>query len=129
MFCCFLGVTFQFKFLLCCCNAASRHGIFGYFGLSIVPDKQQVLHAAKGRTFTKASTSSFISPSDTHTAAAVAELPPQVQQLLAELPTLMRPGTDTPKPLHGYPPNTYQCPHCGSATSTCTASWFHIPRQ
>ena len=98
----FSGVTFQFKFLL----AAVATPLLGmdflaHFDLSIIPNKQQVLHVATGRTFTKASTSSFISPWDAHTAAAVAELPAQVQQLLAEFPTLLRSGTDTPKPLHG----------------------------
>ncbi len=52
------------------------------FELSIIPAKQQVLHAASGRTFTKASTSTFVSPWSTENAAAVAALLPQVQKLL-----------------------------------------------
>ncbi len=77
----FSGITFEFDFLL----AAVATPLLGMdflvkFGLGIVPDKQQVLHAASGRTFTKASTSSFIQPWDTHTAAA--GLPQQVQSLL-----------------------------------------------
>jgi hypothetical protein len=71
------------------------------FGLSIIPSKQQVLHAASGRTFTKASTTPFISPWSLETAAAVAALPPQVQQLLEEFPSLLRPSAAPPKPLHG----------------------------
>ena len=98
----FSGVTLQFEFLLAAvATALLGMDFLAHFDLSIVPNKQQVLHAAKGRTFTKASTSSFMSPWDAHTVAAVAELPPQVQQLLAEFPTLLRPGTDTPQPLHG----------------------------
>jgi hypothetical protein len=50
------------------------------FDLSILPAKQQVLHAASGHTFTKASTSSFVSPWSPKT--AVAGLPPQVQNCL-----------------------------------------------
>jgi hypothetical protein len=71
------------------------------FELSIIPAKQQVLHAASGRTFTKASTTSFISPWSPETAAAITALPPQVQQLLEEFPSLLRPSTAPPKPLHG----------------------------
>jgi hypothetical protein len=66
------------------------------FVLSIIPAKQQVLHAASGRTLTKASTSSFVSPWNT-----VAALPPQVQRLLEEFPSLLRPNAAPPKPLHG----------------------------
>jgi hypothetical protein len=71
------------------------------FELSIIPAKQQVLQATSGRTFTKASTSSFISPWSPETAAAVAALLPQVQKLLKEFPSLLRPSTAPPKPLHG----------------------------
>jgi hypothetical protein len=71
------------------------------FELSIIPAKQQVLHVATGHTFTKASTSSFVSPWSPETAAAVAALPPQVQKLLEEFPSLLRPGAAPPKPLHG----------------------------
>jgi hypothetical protein len=71
------------------------------FELSIIPSKQQVLHAASGRTFTKASTTPFISPWSLETAAAVAALPPQVQQLLEEFQSLLRPSAAPPKPLHG----------------------------
>ncbi len=57
---------------------------------------------ASGRTFTKASTSPFISPWSPETAAAVAALPPQVQQLLKEFPSLLHPSAaPPPKPLHG----------------------------
>jgi hypothetical protein len=70
------------------------------FELSIIPFKQQVLLAASGRTFTKASTTPFISPWSTETAAAVAALPPQVQQLLEEFPSLLRPSVAPPKPLN-----------------------------
>jgi hypothetical protein len=52
-----------------------------------------------GRTFTKASTTPFISPWSSETAAAA--LPPQVQQLLEEFPSLLRPSAAPPKPLHG----------------------------
>jgi hypothetical protein len=69
------------------------------FELSIIPAKQQVLHAASGHTFTKASTSSFVSPWSPETAAAT--LPPQVQKLLEEFPLLLRPSVAPPKPLHG----------------------------
>jgi hypothetical protein len=68
------------------------------FELSIIPSKQQVLHAASGRTLTKASTSSFVSPWSPET--AVATLPPQVQKLLEEFPPLLRPSTAPPKSLH-----------------------------
>jgi hypothetical protein len=71
------------------------------FELSIIPAKQQVLHAASGRTFTKASTSSFVSPWSPETAVAVAALPPQVQKLLKEFPSLLRPSAAPPKLLHG----------------------------
>jgi hypothetical protein len=71
------------------------------FELSIIPAKQQVLHAASGCTFTKASTSSFISPWSPETAAAVAALPPQVQKLLEEFPSLLRPSMAPHKLLHG----------------------------
>jgi hypothetical protein len=64
------------------------------FELSIIPAKQQVLHAASGRTFTKASTSSFVSP---WSPESVVALPPQVQKLLEEL----HPSAALPKPLHG----------------------------
>ncbi len=53
------------------------------FGLSIIPSKQRVLHAASGRTF-----------------STVAALPPQVQQLLEEFPLPLRPSAAPPKPLH-----------------------------
>ena len=43
--------------------------------------------------------SSFVSPWSPET--AVAALPPQVQKLLEELPTLLRPNAAQPKPLHG----------------------------
>jgi hypothetical protein len=54
---------------------------------------------ASGCTFSKASTASFIKPWSSETAFAA--LPHQVQQLLKEFPTLLRPSAATPKPLHG----------------------------
>ncbi len=69
------------------------------FELSIIPSNQQVLHATTGCTFSKASTTPFISPWSPGT--AVAALPPQVQQLLKEFPSLLRPSVAPPKPLHG----------------------------
>jgi hypothetical protein len=48
---------------------------------------------ASGCTFTKASTTSFISPW-----SPVAALPSQVQQLLKEFPPLLRPSAAPPKP-------------------------------
>jgi hypothetical protein len=62
------------------------------FELSVIPAKQQVLHAASGCTFTKASTSSFFSPWNSETAAAIAALPLQVQKLLEEFPWILRPS-------------------------------------
>jgi hypothetical protein len=97
---CFSGQNFDFDFLL----AAVATPILGMdflakFELSIIPSKQQVLHAASGRTFTKASTTPFISPWSSETAAAA--LPPQVQQLLGDFPSLLRPSAAPFKPLHG----------------------------
>jgi hypothetical protein len=99
---CFSGQIFDFDFLL----AAVATPILGMdflakFNFSINPSKQQVLHANSGRTLTKASTNSFSSPWTPETAAAVAALPPQVQQLLKEFPSLLRPSAALPKPLHG----------------------------
>ena len=71
------------------------------FELSTIPAKQQVLHAASGRTFTKARTSFFVSPWSPETAAAFAALPPQVQKLLEEVSSLLHPSAAPPKPLHG----------------------------
>jgi hypothetical protein len=93
---CFAGHNFEFDFFL----AAVATPIIGMdflakFELSIIPAKQQVLH------FTKASTSSFVSPWSPETAAAVSALPPQVQKPLEEFPSLLRPNTTPPKPLHG----------------------------
>jgi hypothetical protein len=97
---CFAGHNFEFDFLL----AAVATPILGMdflakFELSIIPAKQQVLHAASGRTFTKASTSSFVSPWSPET--AVAALPPRVQKLHEEFPSLLRSSAAPPKPLHG----------------------------
>jgi hypothetical protein len=99
---CFAGHNFEFDFFL----AAVATPIIGMdflakFELSIIPAKQQVLHTASGRTFTKASTSFFVSPWSPETAAAIAALPPQVQKLLEEFPSLLRPSAAPPKPLHG----------------------------
>jgi hypothetical protein len=52
-----------------------------------------------GCTFSKASTTPFISPWSPGT-AAVAALPPQVQHLLEEFPSLLRPSAAPPKPLY-----------------------------
>jgi hypothetical protein len=98
----FVGHDFEFDFFL----AAVATPIIGMdfltkFELSIIPTKRQVLHGASGRTLTKASTSSFDSPWSPKTAAAVAALPPQVQKLLKEFPSLLRPSAAPPKPLHG----------------------------
>jgi hypothetical protein len=73
----FTGHDFELNFFL----AAVATPIIGMdflakFELSIIPAKQQVLHEASGRTLTKASTSSFLSPWSPETAAAVAALPP-----------------------------------------------------
>jgi hypothetical protein len=53
-----------------------------------------------GRTFTKGSTSSFVSPWSPDN-AVVAALPPQVQKLLEEFLSLLCPSAAPPKPLHG----------------------------
>jgi hypothetical protein len=98
----FAGQDFEFDFFL----AEVATPIIGMdflakFELSIIPAKQQVLHAVWGRTLTKASTSSFVSPWNPETIAAIAALPPQVQKLLEEFPSLLRPSAAPPKPLHG----------------------------
>jgi hypothetical protein len=98
----FASQDFEFDFFL----AAVATPVIGMdfltkFELSIIPAKRQVLHAASGRTLTQASTSSFDSPWSPETAAAVAALPPQVQKLLEEFPSLLRPSAAPPKPLHG----------------------------
>jgi hypothetical protein len=98
---CFTGHNFEFDFL----QAAVATPILGMdflarFELSIIPAKHQVLHTASGRTFTKASTTPFISPWSPETDAAVAGLPPQVQHLLEEFPSLLRPSDTPPKLLH-----------------------------
>jgi hypothetical protein len=99
---CFAGHNFEFYFFL----AAVATPIIGMdflakFELSIIPATQQVLHAASGRTFTKAITNSFVSPWNSKTAAAVATLPPRVQKLLEEFLSLLRPSAAPLKPLHG----------------------------
>jgi hypothetical protein len=98
----FANQDFEFDFFI----AAVATPIIGMdfltkFELSIIPAKRQVLHAASGRTLTQASTSSFGSPWSPETAAAVATLLPQVQKLLEEFPSLLRPSATPPKPLHG----------------------------
>jgi hypothetical protein len=95
---CFSGQNFEFDFLL----AAVATPLLGMdflakFELSMIPSKQLVLHAASGLTFTKASTTPFISPWSPETAAAVAALPPQVQQLLEEFPSLLHPKPPPPQ--------------------------------
>jgi hypothetical protein len=66
---CFLGPIFKF--------VVGRHGygtplpgmnFLTNFGLSIIPTKQQVLHKASSRIFSKASIASFIAPWNTETA-------------------------------------------------------------
>jgi hypothetical protein len=91
---CFAGNNFEFDFLLAVAAPILGMDFLAKFELSIIPTKQQVLHVASGRTFTKASTISFISPWSLRTAAAVAvaALPPQVQKLLEEFPSLMHPS-------------------------------------
>jgi hypothetical protein len=95
------------------------------FELSIIPAKQQVLHAASGRTLTKASTSSFVSPWYTETTAAIAALPPQVQRLLEEIPLLLRPSVTPPKPLHGVVHHI----DTGSAAPEFTRPWRLDPEK
>jgi hypothetical protein len=119
---CFYGQNFDFNFLLAAV-AAPILGMdfFAKFELSIIPSKQQVLHAASGRTFTKASTTPFISPWSSETAAAA--LPPQVQQLLEEFPSLLRPSAAPLKPLHGVVLTSTLCsPALGGWTRRNTAS-------
>ncbi len=93
---CFSSQNFEFDFLLAavatlilCMDFLAR------FELSIIPSKQQVLHVASGRTFTKASTTPFISPWSPETAAAVAALPPQEQKLLEEFRSPPLPSRST----------------------------------
>jgi len=93
----FASQDFEFDFFL----AAVATPIIGMdfltkFELSIVPAKRQVLHAASGRTLTQASTNFFDSPWSPETVAAVAALPPQVQKLLEEFPSLLRPSAAPP---------------------------------
>jgi hypothetical protein len=101
----FASQDFKFDFFL----AAVATPIIGMdfltkFELSIIPAKRQVLHAASGRTLTQASTSSFDSPWSPETtatvAAAVTALPPQVQKLLEEFTSLLRPSAAPRRPSH-----------------------------
>ncbi len=62
------------------------------YGFSIIPSKQQVLHAASGCTFSKASIASIIRSLSTEPAPAVTSVPPKVQKLLKEFPTLLQGG-------------------------------------
>jgi hypothetical protein len=85
---CFSGQNYEFNFLLATVDTPLLGMDFlTHFGLSIIPSKQQVLYAALGRTFSKTSTSSFVTPWSSETPASVAALPPRVQQLLKEFPT------------------------------------------
>jgi hypothetical protein len=60
---CFSGQNFEFDFLLAALATPPLGMDFlNHFGFSIIPSKKQVLHVASGRTFSKASTASFISP-------------------------------------------------------------------
>jgi hypothetical protein len=61
------------------------------FELSIIPSKQQVLHAASGRTFNKASTTPFISPWSPETVAVVTALLPQVTATARGIPVAAAP--------------------------------------
>ncbi len=82
----FTSQDFEFDFFLAAvATPINGMDFLAKFELSIIPAKQQVLHAASGRTLTKASTNSFVGPWSPETAAAVAALPPQVQKLLEEL--------------------------------------------
>jgi hypothetical protein len=99
---CFSGQNFEFDFLL----AAVATPLLGMdflakFGLLIIPSKQQVLHDASACTFSKTSNTSYTSLWSPETDAAVAALPPQVQKLLEEFPSLLRPSATPPKLLHG----------------------------
>jgi hypothetical protein len=93
----FAGHDFEFDFFL----AAVATPIIGMdlltkFELSIIPAKRQVLHTASGCTLTQASTGSLTSPWSPETSVAVAALPPQVQKLLEEFPSLLRPALRRP---------------------------------
>jgi hypothetical protein len=96
----FASQDFEFDFFLAAVATPIIYMDFlTKFELSIIPAKRQVLHAASGRTLSQASTSSFDSPWSPET--AVAALPLQVQKLLEEFPSLLRPSAAPPKPLHG----------------------------
>jgi hypothetical protein len=59
---CFSGQNFEIDFLLATvASPLLGMDFLAKFGFSIIPSKQQVLHAASGHTFSKASTASFIS--------------------------------------------------------------------
>ena len=74
----FAGHDFEFDFFLAAvATPIISMDFLTTFELSIIPAKQQVLHAASGRTLTQASTSSFVSPWSPETAAAVTALPPR----------------------------------------------------
>jgi hypothetical protein len=58
---CFSGQNIEFNLLLAAVTTPLLYiDVLTHFVLSIIPSKQQVLHAASGRTFSKASTSSFV---------------------------------------------------------------------
>jgi hypothetical protein len=60
---CFSGQNFKFDFLLVAvATPLLGMDFLAKFDLSIIPSKEQVLPAASGCTFSKASTTSFISP-------------------------------------------------------------------
>jgi hypothetical protein len=80
------------------------------FGISIIPSKQQVQHAASGHTFSKASTTSFISLWSPETAAAVTALPPEVQQLHEEFTSLLHPSAAPKRRPKAPPPSA--APKC-----------------
>jgi hypothetical protein len=113
---------FAFDFLL----AAVATPLLGMdflakFDLSIIPFKTAGPARGLRPHSHQASTNSFISPWTPKTTAAVAALPPQVQQLLKEFPSQLRTNAAPPKPLYGValPPFS---PAPGSWTRKNTAS-------
>jgi hypothetical protein len=89
----FSGQIFEFHFLLSALTVGMD--FLAKIGLSIISDKQQVLIVASGCTFSKATTASFIKPWSPETTDAA--LPSQLQQLLQEFQTPLRPSAATPQ--------------------------------
>jgi hypothetical protein len=73
-------------------------------------------------SLTQASTSSFVSPWSPETVTA---LPPQVQKLLEEFPSLLRPSAAPPKPLHSVVHHI----DTGSAAPVFTRPWRLDPEK